>query len=331
MIGLTGPDTATRYRQFAEYEARGNSAVYEQWGFAVAADDDLLTRLDALPRSKRQPNLLFGATRFLGLGDADASTFLAWTKAYWDDVMTVMATRTTQTNEAGRCAVLLPALAQIPGPIALIEVGASAGVCLYPDHYSYRYETSSGPVVLDPPGGPSSVLLGCRADADLDVSVPDVVWRAGLDLNPLDATDPDIRAWLRALVWPGQDDRLARLDAALDVVAADPAHLVAGDLTTDLQPLIDAAPADATVVVFHSAVLAYVDPDGRDRFRDSVTASRATWISNESGGVFPDLADALPSGWDTNGRFVLSVDGRPVALTGPHGQSYATLPSSVAA
>ncbi len=36
----------------------------------------------------------------------------------------------TQTNEPGRCAVLLPLLAALPQPLALLEVGASAGLCL---------------------------------------------------------------------------------------------------------------------------------------------------------------------------------------------------------
>jgi Uncharacterized protein conserved in bacteria (DUF2332) len=34
--------------------------------------------------------------------------------------------RATQTNEAGRCAVLLPVLAALPQPLALLDVGASA-------------------------------------------------------------------------------------------------------------------------------------------------------------------------------------------------------------
>lgn len=325
MLGLTGPDTATRYRQFAEHEARGNSTVYERWALAVADDADLLARLDALPAARRQPNLLFAAARFLTFADADATSFVAWTKAHWDEVTDVMATRSTQTNEAGRCAVLLPALSRIRGPVALIEVGASAGVCLYPDRYAYRYDTPRGPVSVEPTGLPAPVTLRCRTDVAVDVDRPVVVWRAGLDLNPLDADDPDARAWLRALVWPGQDERLARLEAALDVVAADPPRLVRGDLTTDLPAMIDAAPADATVVVMHSAVLAYVDPDGRDRFRDAVTASRAVWLSNEAAGVFPDIAEHLPPGIDTDGRFVLAVDGEPVALTGPHGQSFVTV------
>ena len=49
----------------------------------------------------------------------------------------VMLARSTQTNEHGRCAALLPVLAGLPEPLALLEVGASAGLCLLPDFYAY--------------------------------------------------------------------------------------------------------------------------------------------------------------------------------------------------
>jgi hypothetical protein len=47
--------------------------------------------------------------------------------------------RSTQTNEPGRCAALLPVLARLPQSLALLEVGASAGLCLLPNFYAYDY------------------------------------------------------------------------------------------------------------------------------------------------------------------------------------------------
>ena len=106
-----------------------------------------------------------------------------------------MRARATQTNEAGRCAVLLPVLAALPQPLALLEVGASAGLCLYPDRYAYRY----GDQVL----GAGEPVLDCAATGVAPPPArPEVVWRAGLDLNPLDVTDPADVAWLDALIWP---------------------------------------------------------------------------------------------------------------------------------
>ncbi len=53
-----------------------------------------------------------------------------------------MTTRSTQTSEPGRCATLLLLLARLPQPLALLEVGASAGLCLLPDRYGYDYQVA---------------------------------------------------------------------------------------------------------------------------------------------------------------------------------------------
>ena len=49
--------------------------------------------------------------------------------------------RRTQTNEVARCGCLLPAFAAVADgrPLALIEIGASAGLNLRWDHYAYDY------------------------------------------------------------------------------------------------------------------------------------------------------------------------------------------------
>jgi len=88
--------------------------------------------------------------------------------------------------------------------------------------------------------------------------LPDVRWRAGLDLHPLHAHSDTDRDWLRTLIWPEHRGRLNRLPAALDIVAADPPRIDTADAIDGLPALIDAAPSDCTVVVFHSAVLAYL-------------------------------------------------------------------------
>src|ERR1035438_7105550 len=130
---------AENYRAFAE-EARGLSPVYEELAESVAKDGAILGFLDSVPPEKRQPNLLFAAARYL-LGDPLSTgglrTLVSQQRA---ELAEVMLTRRTQTNEPARCATLLPALAQLPPPLALIEVGASAGLTLLIDRYSYRSE-----------------------------------------------------------------------------------------------------------------------------------------------------------------------------------------------
>jgi hypothetical protein len=106
---------------------------------AVSQDAELLTLLDTLPPHRRQPNTLFAVVRLRNGPIQEPAAFREFVVPQWSAVAAEMLTRATQTNEPGRCALLLPVLAELPQPIALIEVGASAGLCLYPDRYACRY------------------------------------------------------------------------------------------------------------------------------------------------------------------------------------------------
>ncbi|MFJ8626127.1 DUF2332 domain-containing protein [Kitasatospora sp. NPDC093550] len=354
-------ETGDLYRGFAEREARGNSAIYQDLAERVAGDGQLRALLDGLPAAKRQPNLLFGAVRHLGGPVTEGwPAFRAWVTAHWDETSATMLERRTQTNESGRCATLLPLLATLPQPLALIEVGASAGLCLYPDRYRYRYRYRS---VSDGGGGggapmsefsvpesgtesavtesavtdftvtefgaaASPVTLDCVVSgpvplpARLRERLPEVVWRAGIDLNPLDVrAEEDVR-WLESLVWPEQTHRLDRLRGAVRVARAEPPLLVRGDLNATVRDLVAQVPAGATPVVFHSAVLAYLSPEAREEFAVTVRELPGHWISNEAVSVLPNVARRLPRPAPPgSGLFALALDERPVAFTGPHGQS----------
>ena len=130
MLGLDdGQTTADNYLRFARLEAAGRSATYSALAEAVAGDPAILGFLDRLPRGKRQPNLLFAASRHVLGAVPDIESLRRLVDTRGPHLAAVMLERRTQTNEPGRCATLLPALALIDGPLALIEVGASAG-CL---------------------------------------------------------------------------------------------------------------------------------------------------------------------------------------------------------
>ena len=320
--------TSARYRAFADIEARGMSACYEEWASGVAHDDAVIALIDRLPAPKRQPNLVFTSARYCGARVSGYAEFAAWLSVHWAEVEATCLSHATQTNEPGRCAVLLPALAAIPGPLALIEVGASAGLCLYPDRYSYRYRSpgSRSGRMLEPHAGPSPVLLDCEATGPVPLPdrPPEVVWRAGIDLNPLDVGRATDVAWLDALIWPEHHDRRARLHAAVQLAKAEPVELVPGDLLAELEALVDRAPAGASVVVFHTAVLAYLDESARNSFVELVGRLPVTWLANEGQGVVPGVMErvaALGAQPTSPSDFVLSTDGEPMAFTQPHGRA----------
>ncbi|MDA2811791.1 DUF2332 domain-containing protein [Nocardiopsis sp. RSe5-2] len=310
--------TDRRYRWFAHHEARATSPTYSVLADGIADDQDLLALIERLPLPKRQPNLLLAAVRLHG-GPIDGyPAFRAWLLDHWDRVEATMRCRSTQTNEPARCAVLLPLLAALPQPLALIEVGASAGLCLHPDRYRYSYDAAP------PIGAPGArPLLECATSGRVPVpdEVPRVAWRAGIDLNPLDPSDPDDVRWLECLVWPGRHDRLERLRAALETASLHPAPVIQGDLTQALASLLQQVPDGATPVVFHSAVLPYLAEDKRREFVALVQDGPCHWISNESPAALPDVRRALPSTAPfRTGDFVVALDGRPKAVAAPHGQ-----------
>jgi hypothetical protein len=216
-----------------------------------------------------------------------------------------MMARSTQTNEPARCAILLPLLARLPQPLALLEVGAAAGLCLLPDRYAYNYD---GRRIEPSSTGSAAPIFYCQTDRAFPAGNVDVVWRAGLDLNPIDVRNEKQVAWLEALVWPDEEGRLDLLRAALAVAKCDPPRIVRGDLRKDLPAVVAEAPKAATLVIFHTSVLCYVPDLGeREAFAAAVRQLGATWISNEGVGVLPWVAEKVAKPWP-NDRLLLALN-----------------------
>jgi hypothetical protein len=307
---------ARGYREFAAREA-GRSPLYAEWAAGVAGDDELLGWLSGLPRGKRQPNLVFASVRLVDGTPGSFAELRSVLRERRDEVEREVLARRTQTNEPARCALLLPALAALPQPLALLEVGASAGLCLLPDRYAYDYAGR--------PVGHGEPVLRCRPEGPVPIpdAPPAVVWRAGLDLEPVDVCDDDAVRWLELLVWPGEEYRLDDLRGAVAVARADPPRIVRGDLVTDLPALAAEAPRDATLVIFHTAVLAYVPSAGRQAFADAVRGLDAVWLAQEGPRVLglegdgPRLASGPPP--EAPYDMALARDGRVIAWTDGHG------------
>lgn len=293
-------------------EARGKSVLYEELAHGVAEDAQLLKFLQALPLEKRQPHLLFASVRFALGTPGDYARFRSLVLGNLDELREVMLSHNMQTNEPGRCAILLPLLAALPQPLALLEPGCSAGLCLLLDRYAYRY---SGRRVGD--GEP---VFPCRLEGEVPIPrrTPDVAWRAGIDVEPLDVTEPQAVAWLEALVWPGQIDRLERLRGALRVARHAPPRIHRGNALELLERVAHGAPRDATLVIFHSAFLPYLTDRDRLLFVELVRAIDAVWVSNEGFGMVPGMPERLDPP-ERAGASVLSSNGKAVAVADNHG------------
>jgi hypothetical protein len=282
----------------------------------IADDDEFLSILDGLTEREQQPNLVLAAVNHLGGIAPDYGSFRSFFFEHMDDVLGLIRSRRTQTNEIGRCATLLPALGLLPQPLALIEVGASAGLNLLLDRYAYDY--GNGRTL-----GTSSVVIPCalRNEVPVPTKIPEIVWRRGIDLEPVDVCDDEAVRWLQSCVFFDHADRLERLQRAIELGRADPPIVMQGDLVEEIAGVVAEAPPDATIVVFHSAVLAYLEPERRERFAALMDELPVVWLSNENPSVVRSVKDALDRRLPADLCFLLGRNGRePIAFTHPHGR-----------
>jgi hypothetical protein len=219
--------------------------------------------------------------------DGVVDSFRTFVSAHRAEIVDLMQTRRLQTNEIARTAVLAPVVREVQRrteqPLALIDVGTSAGLSLLLDkvHVDYGHATL-GPI-------DSPIHLTCRALGDGPPPGPalDVRWRAGLDRDPIDLSDRDDRRWLEACIWPEQTERARRLAAAAQLQARHPPRLVRGDAVEALMPLIAEVPDDLMLVVMTSWTAVYLS--GRQRGgleRVMAGAGRPiAWVSVE----FPEV------------------------------------------
>lgn len=281
-------ELASHFRQFGEITAR-KMPLYARLCLGAAEDPDVVARILLARPEQRRVNLLLAAVHDVVLSGAD-TPLAAWYASVTNPPRTISAgaddpwphfralvmdhplvaerlsTHSTQTNEVGRCAALLPAVAGIAQeagrPVGLIDVGTSAGLNLLLDRYAYHYEPG-GDI-----GGPSSVRLTAKVRGDRPLPVPAVMpaiaSRVGLDLHPVDVTDPLAVRWLVACQWPDQIERLERARGALEAARADPPRIIQGDAVDDLPATIATVAADVLPVVTSSWVMAYL-PDARQR------------------------------------------------------------------
>jgi hypothetical protein len=231
------------------------------------------------------PLQILGGLHYLVLGG----------EASWEDVQGALerheeflrrfvAEQGVQTNEVQRSWVLLPLFLHAVGSapeVHVVELGASAGLNLVWDRYRYRFEhgewgPAEAPLTLA--GEERKAVPAELLQRELHVSS-----RFGIDLAPIDVTSEEGARLLRSFVWAGQDERLARLDRAIEAVRADPPELVRGDVAEALPGVLAALPAAGVTLVFQTGVFGYMTEDGRRRVRELLDGSDRALVFVSSG------------------------------------------------
>ena len=286
---------------------RGGSPLYARLA-REHAGDELVAELarDHRPRWE-VPLRLFAAVHFIALsGRAEDpwSRFGEVLREHREEVTRFVRDQPVQTNEVQRTWALVPAFLAVADrrPLDLLELGPSAGLNLYWDRYRHRYGDGwwgppDAPISLagDATGGPPPKLLA------RGVSVRS---RTGIDRAPLDVTRDDDALLLQSFVWADQAERLERLRRAIAVARRDPPRLVRGDYVDELPRLLAERRDDGLTVVYHSASVAYLRREDRERLAAAIAAAGAerplAWISYE----FEERERENDVGYET---FVLDV------------------------
>ena len=138
--------------------------------------------------------------------------------------------------------------------------------------------------------------------------LPAFVQRVGIDLSPIDLSDPADARWLLACVWP-DTGRAERVEASIRLVQQDPPTVVAGRANAVLPSVLADLPADATAIVMTTWAFGYFSMDERAEFVDLLHAESRrrpiAWVSAEGAGTVEALADLGPG--DSSGPDVLGA------------------------
>ena len=274
--------------------SNNSSPLYAQLSLEIAADPAILSLVAAADLAQQVSNLLLGAVHFLLLGGIPDPLaeyypslspdprpcqeaypfFRAFCLKHANAIRQLVTTRRVQTNEVQRCTGLLPAfgiVARRAGdrPLALIEIGPSAGLHMLWDKYGYDYEEAG------PAGDRESLAqLSCIPQGNIHPPLPNrlptVSYRLGIDLAPIDIRDNTAVRWLRALIWPEHTDRARLLEQAVQIARQDPPFIVAGDAADLLPQVLSKIPEDTMLCAYHSYTLNQCPEPVRQKILDSV-------------------------------------------------------------
>jgi len=300
---------ARTFHLFGRKEApQLDSPLYAELCYGISADPELLEIARQTPPEQPPPNLLLAAVQYLLLRGAEHALaahypiltgeprpldpafplFRDFVLSRRADIVDLVGTRRTQTNVLRRCTCLLPAFASIGAetqqPLALLDLGASAGLNLGFDRYRYSYRSSGSECLRwGDPASPVALDAELRGGLPLPALPPElpVAWRRGIDLDPIDVRDDDAMLWLRALIWPEHPERHSRLLDAAAMVREHPLDIARGDAVELLPQQLQQAPRGAALVVYATHSLYQFPRDAVGRLLEILQAhstQRPIWL-----------------------------------------------------
>ena len=303
-------DLAQRFSEFAKSFDKG-APLYSRIAHRVASEPAVLDLMSVAPITQRIPVLLFASAHHLllgernhelaqhypnislepGLGDA-TDLFVAFVLERSDPMKDLLANRSTQTNEIGRCNWFLFPFAMLDaevGSLAQVDVGSSAGLNqLFP---KISYELRPGGMIGD--NNALTITCNITGEAPTPQQVPNVCWSVGLDAKPIDVRNDEEVRWLEACVWPDHVERFDRLRNAIALARLHDIVVHRGDAVDNVAPHIENAASHGHPVVTTSWVLNYLSPERRIAFVNELNRVGSerdlSWVIAESPYETPEL------------------------------------------
>lgn len=289
------------------------------WSDERMRDDGLALRfagaLHACVLSGRAPELAACYPPHAVPDDEALWTAVSRTLVQEDTFLNDFLNHPPQTNETGRAAVLLLGFqraAQDTGnPLSMLELGASAGLNQNWARFGYdlggtRWGDAQSGVQLVPEwrGRPPELLDRL-----------DIASQRGCDLNPLQFQDPAQRLRLRSYVWPDQQDRLRRMDAAIDIAVQHQTRIARADAAGWAEACLAQPSKGKVQVVYHSIFWQYMPTQVQKSLRSTIEVAGAmrtdaaplAWVRMEPYEDDPAMAALYYTLWPNPERQVLAL------------------------
>ena len=285
---------------------------------AIAAHDDLLERLAALPPDRLPALLASAAITFIARRDRPVPligyfpepegpqpqfdegffpAFRAFCAARLEDIIDVCRGRRYQMNEVARCSQIALGIAATSGgstdPVILVDLGTGAGFGLQLDRYRYRIGLGTyGP-------GEAGLSLACEVRGPVvppPARLPRITGRVGVELDPVDLENQAARAWLEACT-PQEASALSRLAAATDIARRHPGRIIAGDVIDVLPSVLGSIPPGQRITVVDAYMAVFLSDQRRAQLvgilAEAGRSHPVTWLSLDP------LVPLGPSGCDS--------------------------------
>ena len=285
-----------RFRTFAKRECEGSSELYEYLSFEIAKDDEILELSSYARDGQPIPNLLFGAVHYLLLKGNNHVLkeyypsivgqpkklqeayihFKKFCQIYRSEIISILKMKLVQTNEVRRCAYLYPVFSHIYSqtnkPLALIEIGTSAGFQLLWDKYCYSYNSDEVFGDLHSDVHIKAEIRGDRVPNPL-LKSPPVTHRFGLDLHINDVTNVEDSLWLNALIWPEHKDRRKLFEQAVGCIIENKHELsfIEGNGVELLPEIANQIPQEVMICVFHTHVANQLPESMKDKLLKNIS------------------------------------------------------------